>query len=137
MSLLDVIVQYSIKNVYSILDYIPEKEIILNELAKQKKFYPEPEDILETIERLLEEKKIEVNVEEVIKRVVANGEELQFPYKVGLSVLGFIAKSKDESLSSFEKFKQELMKTNYSSYVLKYPEIIRKIYEAITLYVQQ
>jgi hypothetical protein len=129
-SLTDTIIDLLLNNIYAIIEYIPNNDVILNELARRNKPDPSPEELLDVIEFLLEAKKLDLDIMEIY---LAHANELPFPYKFAVSTLLFAAAkySKLLSTTTFEQFRDELLKTKYSKFAVRYPEIIRRIYNFI------
>jgi len=123
----DAILDLVIQNIYSLIDYIPNKEEIIKELARRQNPTPDPYELLDVIEFLLKEKKIELNLLELYKN---HAHELPFPYRALLNTGLFVVAKYSKALESltYEQFKNELLKTKYHKFVLRYPEIIRRIY---------
>jgi len=132
-SLIDVAIDFAIENVDALIDYIPGKQEIVKELARRKKPFADAYEKLDAIEYLIENNKIKLDILEIVKNYFSKNkksETLPFPYNALLSTgLFLLSKYKKElSTMSFEQFKNEVLKTKYYNFAVRYPEILRSIY---------
>jgi hypothetical protein len=140
-NLVDFAIDWTLKNLIRLLKFIPAKKEILLELKRRKITYPTSYDVLEATEYLLENNKIDINLYEIYKNhskeimeMIPHSELVQIASLV--SAFAVAKKSKILDCLTFEQFRQEVLKSKYAKYAIKYPEILRRIYNFFVLYLK-